>query len=445
MSTTATPSQTAEIRRLLSDLSLSPSSVLELPQPTCASHSPSAVRAVRAAFNRKSLLVHPDRSTDPHAAAAFAILRAAYDAARCENGDADENGNADGAPDAHCDSTAGTDNRRNAAATAATAAEPEKRNTTTKPIPTPSVKPATAAATATSSQHAEIHRLVLHPTFAPPAVLEVPLQTCASQSPRAVRAVRAAFHSKSRLIHPDRCADPQAGAAFDILRNAYNAVCAGDVMSINNNFTATGGNYRGPSTAAAATAATASKSAGESFSAFYDRCTREAEREMAASEAWEAEAEAASRRSRRRKPAAAKQPKANPVPPRAESFDEMYDRCTRAAEEYVINAEAEAANRRSARGGTSRRKKTAARPKQQPKEAAVDEVESVSPSSSASATAPPFNRAESFEEMYDRYTRAAEDYVIKEHTRLKREKREARKKAEEREAAEGNVGGTGLP
>ncbi|KAJ3167974.1 hypothetical protein HDU88_001921 [Geranomyces variabilis] len=344
MSTTTTPSQTAEIRRLLSTLSLSPSSVLELPQPTCASHSPSAVRAVRAAFKRKSLLVHPDRNTDPHAAAAYAVLRAAYDAARFENGDTAE------------DANAGSSNNADGSAAAA-AAEPENR--TPKPPASPPPPPPAAAATAapaTSAQAAEIRRLISRPSLPSFAVLELPQTTCASQSPHAVRAVRAAFHSKSRLIHPDRCAHPNAGAAFSVLRNAYNAVCAGDNLY---NMPAAGGSSGSagaPRTAAAAAAAAARKSSEESFSAFYDRCTREADRQMAEEDEKEA-AEAESRRtgSTRRKKAPKRKTTAPPVlPARAESFEEMYDRCTRAAEDYVSKEQKQA--RREEREARRKRK-----------------------------------------------------------------------------------------
>ncbi|KAJ3150670.1 hypothetical protein HDU89_003079 [Geranomyces variabilis] len=345
MSTTTTPSQTAEIRRLLSTLSLSPSSVLELPQPTCASHSPSAVRAVRAAFRRKSLLVHPDRNTDPHAAAAYAVLRAAYDAARFENGDS--------AVDANVGSNSADGSG------AAAAAEPENR-TPKPPASSPPLPPPVAAATAapaTSSQAAEIHRLISRPSLPSFTVLELPQTTCASQSPHAVRAVRAAFHSKSRLIHPDRCAHPNAGAAFSVLRNAYNAVCAGDDLY---NMPAGGGSGSGsagaPRTAAAAAGAAARKSsAEESFSAFYDRCTREADRQMAEEAEEAAEAESRRTGSTRRKKAPKPKTTARPVlPPRAESFEEMYDRCTRAAEDYVSKEQKQA--RREAREARLRRK-----------------------------------------------------------------------------------------
>ncbi|KAI8588526.1 hypothetical protein BDZ88DRAFT_507935 [Geranomyces variabilis] len=346
MSTTTTPSQTAEIRRLLSTLSLSPSSVLELPQPTCASHSPSAVRAVRAAFKRKSLLVHPDRNTDPHAAAAYAVLRAAYDAARFENGDTAE------------DANVGSINADGSGAAAA--AEPENR--TPKPPASPPLPAAAAATSATAapvtpSQAAEIHRLISRPSLPSFTVLELPQTTCASQSPHAVRAVRAAFHSKSRLIHPDRCAHPNAGAAFSVLRNAYNAVCAGDDFY---NMPAGGGGSSGnagaPRTAAAAAGAAARKSsAEESFSAFYDRCTREADRQMAEEAAEAADAESRRTGSPRRKKAPKPKTTARPVlPPRAESFEEMYDRCTRAAEDYMSKEQKQA--RREEREARRRRK-----------------------------------------------------------------------------------------
>ncbi|KAJ3175717.1 hypothetical protein HDU87_005860 [Geranomyces variabilis] len=355
MSTTTTPSQTAEIRRLLSTLSLSPSSVLELPQPTCASHSPSAVRTMRAAFKRKLMLVHSDRSADPHAAAAYAILRAAYDAARFDNGDTAEGGSADSHNNGDDGSTA-----------AAAAAEPEKRTLKPPaspppppppPPPQPSPLAATAAAPATPSQAAEIRRLVSHPSLPSFTVLELPQQTCKSQSPRAVRAVRAAFHSKSRLIHPDRCADPNAGAAFAVLRNAYNAVCAGDDlynMPLGGGGGGGGGGFNAPRTAAAAAGAAArGSSVEESFSAFYDRCTREADRQMAEAAAAEEAAEAEGRRTgtggsttRRKKTPKPKTTVRPEVPPRAESFEEMYDRCTRAAENFVSKEQREARRRR---------------------------------------------------------------------------------------------------